>query len=128
MLRKASKPQLQPVSLLREHLPAPTNTASTPHPRSISETKTGLSTTSATVEMSAQEQSACNSTVQAWTGKEEDALVAGRHDRDEQFIKSKNHSTLWKAIADDIGTVSPLQAMHKYDKPEKKREGSHRQW
>lgn len=64
-------------------------------------------------EMPLQETS--TSSVHAWTSMGENVLVAAGHNRDEPFNKSKNHTLPWKEIADEIGTVTPLQAMHKYN-------------
>lgn len=58
--------------------------------------------------------------VHAWTGKEEDVLVSARHDRDDDFRKSKNHTCLWKEVAKEVGTVTATQAMHKYNNLKKR--------
>lgn len=53
------------------------------------------------------------------TGRRRDILVNLRHEKNETFLKSKNHSTLWKDITAQLKDtlyciVTPNQAMNKY--------------
>ncbi|XP_060557705.1 uncharacterized protein LOC132718092 [Ruditapes philippinarum] len=59
------------------------------------------------------------------TSNEEDLLVSLRHDKNDQFTQTKNHSLLWKAIAEEINktlncNITSTQAMNKYFSLKKK--------
>lgn len=59
------------------------------------------------------------SNTHVWKAEEEDVLVNLRHEKNEKFLKSKNHSTLWKDITAQLKDtlhciVTPNQAMNKY--------------
>ncbi|XP_061190308.1 uncharacterized protein LOC133198197 [Saccostrea echinata] len=60
-----------------------------------------------------------SSSTYIWKAEEEDILVNLRHDKNDKFLKCKNHTALWKDISAQLNetlqcTVSPNQAMNKY--------------
>ena len=60
-----------------------------------------------------------------WKPAEEDLLVSIRHEKNDMFLKSKNHTALWKEISNQLNEilqccVSPTQAMNKYYSLKKK--------
>ncbi|XP_060595668.1 uncharacterized protein LOC132749788 [Ruditapes philippinarum] len=70
-----------------------------------------------------------DSIIHTWKSNEEDLLVSLRHDKNDQFTQTKNHSLLWKAIAEEINktlncNITSTQAMNKYFSLKKKLEGS----
>lgn len=59
------------------------------------------------------------SNTHVWKAEKEDVLVNLRHEKNEKFLKSKNHSMLWKDITAQLKDtlhciVTPNQAMNKY--------------
>jgi hypothetical protein len=66
-----------------------------------------------------------DSIIHTWKSNEEDLLVSLRHDKNDQFTQTKNHSLLWKAIAEEINktlncNITSTQAMNKYFSLKKK--------
>ncbi|XP_046578860.1 uncharacterized protein LOC124286538 [Haliotis rubra] len=59
-----------------------------------------------------------------WTDKEEEYLVCLRHERNDDFISTRNHSTSWKEIVAELETinckVTQQQAFNKYSSLKKK--------
>ncbi|XP_062574937.1 uncharacterized protein LOC134236815 [Saccostrea cucullata] len=60
-----------------------------------------------------------SSSTHTWKAEEEDLLVNLRHDKNDKFLQSKNHTALWKDISAQLNetlkcNVSPNQAMNKY--------------
>lgn len=109
---KAAKSVHETESDPHKPAPLPTKAATSTSRPIISETASPLDTP--------PQESLNNSCVHAWTGKEEEVLVSARHDRDEGFRKTKNHTALWKEIANEVGSVTAIQAMHKYNNLKKR--------
>lgn len=62
-----------------------------------------------------------NTSLHVWSEKEEDILVFHRHERNEDFLKTKNHSKLWEDICKELKfTVTSQQAFYKYASLKKK--------
>lgn len=76
--------------------------------------------TSTSSETSSRSESPDNSSsTHIWKAEEEDALVNLRHDKNDKFVKCKNHTALWKDSSAHLKetlqcNVSPNQAMNKY--------------
>jgi len=51
--------------------------------------------------------------IHTWKCNEENQLVSLRHEQNEQFTHAKNHSLLWKAIAEEINNTLNC-AQHNY--------------
>lgn len=63
--------------------------------------------------------------IHTWKSYEEDFLVDLRHEKNDQFIRTKNHSLLWRAISEKVNqelhcNITPTQAMNKYFSLKKK--------
>ncbi|KAK3084571.1 hypothetical protein FSP39_015637 [Pinctada imbricata] len=66
-----------------------------------------------------------NNNIHSWKPNEEDMLVSLRHEKNDKFMKSKNHTELWKEISCDLlqklkCNVTPLQANNKYNNLKKR--------
>lgn len=56
-----------------------------------------------------------------WSEKEEDILVFHRHERNDDFLKNKNHTKLWEDICKELKfAVTLQQAFYKYASLKKK--------
>lgn len=63
--------------------------------------------------------------VHVWKDKEEDMLVHLRHERQDLFLKSRNHGVLWQEISKELSQtfktkITSTQALNKYNNLKKK--------
>ena len=78
---------------------------------------TSQSDTAETDYTSSSESTGC---LHVWKEKEEDMLVHLRHERQDLFLKTRNHSTLWQEISEELcrtfkTKISSTQALNKYN-------------
>lgn len=83
---------------------------------------TSQSDTAETDSTSSSESTGC---LHVWKEKEEDMLVHLRHERQDLFLKTRNHSTLWQEISEELcktfkTKISSTQALNKYNNLKKK--------
>lgn len=83
---------------------------------------TSQSDTAETDYTSSSESTGC---LHVWKEKEEDMLVHLRHERQDLFLKTRNHSTLWQEISEELcktfkTKISSTQALNKYNNLKKK--------
>jgi len=78
--------------------------------------------TSTTTKKTTTKQSSIGNTLfHVWSEKEEDILVFHRHERNDDFLKNKNHTKLWEDICKELKfAVTPQQAFYKYASLKKK--------
>jgi hypothetical protein len=71
------------------------------------------------------ENAPSNIGIPVWTERQEDMLVHIRHEKNNDFMKIKNHQALWSEIARELSSslkcsISATQAMNKYYKLKKR--------
>ena len=71
------------------------------------------------------ENAPSNIGIPVWTERHEDMLVHIRHEKNNDFMKIKNHQALWSEIAKELSSslkcsISATQAMNKYYKLKKR--------
>lgn len=71
------------------------------------------------------ENAPSNIGIPVWTERHEDMLVHIRHEKNNDFMKIKNHQALWSEIARELSSslkcsISATQAMNKYYKLKKR--------
>ncbi|XP_062575314.1 uncharacterized protein LOC134237229 isoform X2 [Saccostrea cucullata] len=88
-------------------------------------TSESVPSTSESVPSTSESAPSTSGYVHVWNEKEEDMLVHLRHERQDLFLKTRNHGILWQEIANQLSTVfknkiSCTQALNKYNNLKKR--------